>query len=267
MKLKLSLLLLLLNLSALYSQSTTTTVELDSMAAFNEDEIYIDYPKEYILSDSLLEQNYSTKNETTERAYPDFRKKYQDPDFNYTTIRPKTSLMNKIENFFKKIIEAIFGKMDPNKAQSTVNTTLKILAILITGTLLYFLLRYLANKNGNLFFGKRNKKLNIPTSEIQENIHEINFEHSILNFENSNDYRSAIRHHFLFVLKKLSDKKLINWNPEKTNYDYLHSLKKEKQQNSFRQLIYIFENVWYGEFSITKSDYEVLKKEFQNFEF
>ncbi|MEI7487385.1 MAG: hypothetical protein WCJ72_08235 [Chryseobacterium sp.] len=52
------------------------------------------------------------------------------------------------------------------------------------------------------------------------------------------------------MLKKLSDKKSINWNPEKTNKDYVTELKVPNLKNEFSNLSYIFEYVWYGEFSI-----------------
>ena len=100
---------------------------------------------------------------------------------------------------------------------------------------------------------------------MYENIHEINFPESILGFERSGDYRSAIRYHFLFVLKKLSDKKRINWNPEKTNKDYVRELKADHLQEEFSKLSYIFDYVWYGEFSIDEESYEKFKEQYQSF--
>ena len=121
------------------------------------------------------------------------------------------------------------------------------------------------NKNGNLFFSKKNKKLNIPNQNLQENIHEINFPESIVNFERQQDYRSAVRYQFLLVLKKLADQKIIIWNPEKTNKDYLLELKKPQLKNNFKGLIHIFDYVWYGEFEINEEKYQQLKKKFADF--
>ena len=79
------------------------------------------------------------------------------------------------------------------------------------------------------------------------------------------DYRSAVRYQFLFILKKLSDKKLINWNPEKTNKDYAAELKAPHLKNDFSNLSYIFDYVWYGEFSIEEQSYQKFKNKYQAF--
>ena len=120
-------------------------------------------------------------------------------------------------------------------------------------------------KEGNLFFGKKNKKVEINAEELHENIHEINFPESIAKFERQGDFRSAVRYQFLFVLKKLSDKKQISWNPEKTNKDYLMELKAEHLKNEFSGLSYIFDYVWYGEFSIDEQAYLTFKNQYQAF--
>lgn len=120
-------------------------------------------------------------------------------------------------------------------------------------------------KDGNLFFGKKNKKVNINAEELHENIHEINFPESIAKFEREGDYRSAVRYQFLFILKKLSDKKQINWNPEKTNKDYTAELKNIDLKNEFAGLSYIFDYVWYGEFNIDEQNYLKFKSQYQAF--
>ena len=121
------------------------------------------------------------------------------------------------------------------------------------------------SKDGNFLFAKRNRKINITSNDIEENIHEINFPESIRKFENEKNYRSAIRYHFLFSLKKMADKNLINWNPEKTNRDYLKELKNENLREDFRRIIYIYDYIWYGEFDAQDSDYQNYKSYFNKF--
>ena len=166
-------------------------------------------------------------------------------------------------------METIFGEMDPVKSIQITELVLRILAIIIAGFVLYFLLRFLMGENGNLFFGKKNKKIGIKTSDLHENIHEINFPETIAKFEREKDYRSAIRYQFLFVLKKLTDKKIISWNPEKTNKDYVVELKIENEtlNRQFSELVYIFDNVWYGEFEINQDSYQNFKQKFTEIKF
>lgn len=109
---------------------------------------------------------------------------------------------------------------------------------------------------------KKNKKVNISSGVLHENIHEINFPNTIAELEQKKDYRSAIRYQFLFALKKMSDQKLIQWNPDKTNTDYIVEIKNVSQRKSYQELSYIFENVWYGEQKIDAELYEKLKSTF-----
>lgn len=213
--------------------------------------------------DSILQTNYSTENTLYPKKIPlDFKNKYKSKDFDYTTIKPKESLWQKLQRRFIKIWESIFGK--PESTVSGIEFFLKILAILIISTAIFFIIKYLMGKDGHFFFSRKNKKVNIESAVLHENIHEINFPTSIATFENKKEFRSAIRYQFLFVLKKMSDQKLIQWNSEKTNTDYITEITDVNQKISYQKLSYIFENVWYGEQRIDDVHYEKLKADFTN---
>ena len=70
-----------------------------------------------------------------------------------------------------------------------------------------------------------------------------------------NNYRLAIRYHYLQVLKHLSKKGQIEWDTEKTNYDYYREIKDEKTREEFQYISYIYDYCWYGEFEISNEDY------------
>ncbi len=219
-----------------------------------------------VIVDSIIHRNYVTDNTVYPKALnPNFRNKYKGPEFDYTTIKPKESLWEKIEKRIKKILRAIFGDSLPKQANEFITVIFRILAVIIVGLVLYFLISYLLSKDGNFIFGKKNKKINLNATNLNENIHEINFGETILSFEKKKDYRSAIRYHYLSVLKKLSDKKLIEWNPEKTNKDYVSEYSVAASKDHFRNLSYIFDYVWYGEFDIDEESYVQFKSKFENF--
>lgn len=221
--------------------------------------------KNYVDADSLLHQPYSTSDSIFARKFKgQFQNKYKTPEFDYTTVKPRASLWQRIKDNIRKILESIFGKTDPNRINENTIFLLKILGITILGVFLYFLLKFLVDKQGNFFFSKRNKKIEIQPESLTENIHEIDFEEKILGFENTKEYRLAIRYQFLKLLKKLSDKNIIKWNPEKTNKDYLNELKPGNLKKKFENLNYIFENVWYGEFFPNEKDYQNFKNQFDH---
>ena len=231
--------------------------ELDSTMIVMDEDYY---------SDSIMRGNITTDNIIYPKKFKDnFQSQYKGEEFDYTTIKPRESLWQKIKRRFGEIFESIFGKVDPLSTMKYTEVILRIFGIIIIGFVLYFLIKFLTGKEGNFFFSKKNKKLNISNQDLSENIHEINFTDTIGSFERQRDFRSAVRYQFLFTLKNLSDKKMIQWNPEKTNYDYLTEIKSTEMKTGFKELAYIFDYVWYGEFDINENNYNHFKQKFLNF--
>lgn len=95
-----------------------------------------------------------------------------------------------------------------------------------------------------------------------ENIHELNFVDEIDLAVEQQDYRRAIRMIYLYSLKLLSDKNVIDWLPAKTNHDYLYEIKNKHFQKQFSQLSYYFEYVWYGDFQANAIQFKEMKNAF-----
>lgn len=193
-----------------------------------------------------------------------YEKYYQGEDFDYTVTKPQKSLMERISAKFHRFLESIFGNI-PRNIGVVMTKVLEVLAVVVVALALYFIIYYMVLGNGNIFFGKKNHKVEIKTGNWQENIHEINFSQMILQYEQNHDYRSAVRYQYLYVLKKLTDRKLIEWNSEKTNKDYVTELSHKELKNEFQELSYIFDYVWYGEIAIQKEDYRYFKAKFNDF--
>ena len=79
------------------------------------------------------------------------------------------------------------------------------------------------------------------------------------------DYRKCIRIYFAFVLKELSKNRLIFWERDKTNYEYLYELRDKKEFSGFRNTMEIFEITWYGKRNIDEAIYKKLEPEFKNY--
>lgn len=220
--------------------------------------------KDNLLSaDSLLRLKPITDNNLTERKYaPDFKRRYQGQEFDYERKLPKKSLRQRLNEFISKVLRSIFGDINFASTNSLTLTALKIFAVILLSFLLYLLIRYLLGKDGRWLLSKKNT-LNLQDELLDEDIHEINFSEKIEIAEKAADYRSAIRYYFLFVLKTLTDKKQIEWNPEKTNKDYIKELSHEEVQADFRKVARIFDYVWYGEFSLDQKQYSELRKNFE----
>lgn len=105
-------------------------------------------------------------------------------------------------------------------------------------------------------FGRSARSVPLPYDTLQENIHEVDFQTRLTEAEAAGNYRLALRLGYLQLLKQLSDRGLIRWQPNKTNHAYLDELPPTGPlRPAFRELTRQFEYVWYGELPLPASLY------------
>lgn len=255
--------LIFFSVESVYAQSDSAATVVES---YMEDSLSSSHYRNMLRADSVLLRNPVSENTVYPKKFKEnLQSRYKGNEYDYTVSKPRESFFQKLLRKIDQFLRSVFGETAFDKSANVASIVIRLFAILLVGFLLYFIVRYILGKDGNFFFGKKNKKVEINAEELHENIHEINFPESIAQFERSGDYRSAVRYQFLFVLKKLSDKKLINWNPEKTNKEYGVELKAPHLKNEFFNLSYIFDYVWYGEFNIDEQGYQNFKNQYQAF--
>lgn len=86
----------------------------------------------------------------------------------------------------------------------------------------------------------------------------------IKNAENAGNFRLAIRYYFLYALNIMSNKKLIKIEEDKTNSEYLNELTDKKINEQFYKVLYVYNYTWYGEFDVSKPQYNTAKSNFNN---
>jgi hypothetical protein len=142
-----------------------------------------------------------------------------------------------------------------------------ILWLVIIGGFIAFVIIYLANSNTGLF---RKKNTIIRSDEEMEaetdNIFEINYQREIDRAVSNGNYRFAVRLMFLRVLKNLSDKNIIQYTPDRTNFDYLLQLHDTYHYNDFFKLTRNYEYSWYGQFDIDTENFSWIRRDFENFD-
>jgi hypothetical protein len=97
-----------------------------------------------------------------------------------------------------------------------------------------------------------------------EDIHQLDFDQLLKKSVEAKNYREAVRWIYLFALRKLSDRELIQWTPGKTNHDYLNELSATPFGRTFQNLSYYFEYIWYGNFDIPPNLYTKVETAFQD---
>ena len=98
-----------------------------------------------------------------------------------------------------------------------------------------------------------------------EDIEEVDTDDGYTTALREGDYRMAIRMHFLKALQILTRKNIINWQPEKTNRDYVKEIIDAPKKSAFRNIARIYENVWYGNHPIDRQQFKELDFHFTKF--
>ncbi|MBV7441225.1 DUF4129 domain-containing protein [Weeksellaceae bacterium TAE3-ERU29] len=257
--------ILLFSCFYLNAQSEEITPEEDYYEDYYENTVYEDEsdkvevieflasPVNQITSDTLVQRNFKA----------DLSKKYSGDEFDYTKTKPKESLWSKFKRALSELISRIFSNSDATAINRITEIVIYIFSGIIVALFIYYLIKLIVNKKGNLLFSKKDKKVDIYDTDIIEDINEIDFPAIISQYELEQNYNAAFRYQFLSVLKNLTDVDKIKWTQDKTNIDYLNELKDPKIKAQFKRAVYIFDHVWYGDFKINQVEYQKFVQEIQ----
>jgi hypothetical protein len=128
--------------------------------------------------------------------------------------------------------------------------------------ILYIVIKTIGTEN---IFRKKSKETILPYDVITENIHEIDYEQELQRLVAEKKFRLAVRLLYLRALKKLNDAEIINWQPDKTNYNYLMEIDKPELRNDFSKLTLQFDYIWYGDFPVDEVKFEPINLSFNQF--
>jgi hypothetical protein len=188
------------------------------------------------------------------------------PEFQYHEDIAEPSLWTRFWRWFWSLFD--FSEIKPVNAGGFWPFVLMILKYLFLivgiGAIIFVILKMIGIDLINLF-GRKSVQATLPYTESLENIHEINFDTEIENAINTRNYRLAVRLLYLKCLKQLNDANLIDWQPDKTNHNYINELGSNPQSGAFKNLTRQFEYVWYGEFPIDGDLFKNINTMFQQF--
>jgi len=132
--------------------------------------------------------------------------------------------------------------------------------ILLIGLLLYTIVKNTSLKN-------KSKKIKTEGPDVPshvEDITDLDIDTLLQRTLASGNYRLVMRIYFLGLLKKLNEHGLIAWTKDKTNRDYLTELfSKQHYFEEVRRLTLAYEQVWYGDHTLSPDLYHQLIEEFK----
>ena len=100
--------------------------------------------------------------------------------------------------------------------------------------------------------GRTPRRVALAYDTAAEDIHEVDFASRLAEAEAAGNWRLAVRLGYLQLLKALSDRGFVQWQPDKTNHAYLAELPANGPLRAdFREITRQFEFVWYGELALS----------------
>lgn len=192
---------------------------------------------------------------------PNFKEKYKSSEFQYEVKITEKGIWDRFIDWLTSIFKNIFGFTN-GISTNAVNITIRTFCVLLVVFVVYLIVKSILNKEGQWIFGKSTTKKIISYDDIERNLKYIDFEKLIIETIKNGNNRLAIRYYYMWILKKMSEKSIIDWNPEKTNSDYLYEIQSENLRKEFNYVSYLYNNIWYGEFDVENETFESAKKAF-----
>jgi hypothetical protein len=138
-------------------------------------------------------------------------------------------------------------------------TLLIVLALFFVAVILYHLLKNQA------IFKRPSVAMQAREEEVGEDeLLENDYQKLIHQAYKLSDYRMAVRYLFLYTLQQLKDKNLVEFARDKTNSRYAREIP-EPLRNDFSKLVLAYEYAWYGNFSVSREQFELIQKQFSSF--
>lgn len=192
-----------------------------------------------------------------------FKEDYSGSDYQYEPkIERKKTDWDRFKEWLAMWLERLFAPSSNNGKMSAIGIFGRIVAFLLLGVAVYFIARAILNKQGYWIFGKASKKINAYDVD-DEDINEMDFASLIAQTRQSGNYRLAVRYYYLWLLKKLSNREVIQLHRDKTNSDYLYEIRDKDLKDDFRYLSYVYDHSWYGEFSLDEAAFEKAERAFR----
>lgn len=187
-----------------------------------------------------------------------------DKKFDYTLEKTENTWLSAIKNWFynllRRFFEWIFGV---EKATGYLSLFLRILPYILLGLLIYLIVRFFVKSQVGPFLESKKNPNTVILSEEERIIKSDNIQDLIKEAIANGNYRLAIRYYYLYILKLLSNKELIDWQLQKTNDDYLHELSNGKLKSAFAKATFLYDYVWYGEFQLDETKYQRAERTFK----
>jgi hypothetical protein len=226
----------------------------------NDTVVFIDPPKVAAITPDVVPADTLTFEER--KFEQGFQDSYTEEDFVYERKAAGLSQWDRFMEWLSRLLKDIFTFSRESGTSKVIVVLIRVIAIGIILFVVYLIVRAILDKEGMWIFGRQRKKIQVEDITA-ENIHEMDFNQLVNETKDTGNYRLAVRYYYLWVLKKLSLREIIDWDWDKTNSDYLYEIKDSGLKKDFEYLSYLYDYSWYGEFPLDANEFARAEKAFQ----
>lgn len=199
------------------------------------------------------------------RLDENFKSKYTESDFDYiNTVADNPGIWTRFKEWLGRWFMRLFDVKTSQKTENYVSFFIKTLYVLTIIFVVYLIVKTILKREGFWIFGRTSDQLDITSDNLEIDLLETNFKELIEAATHANNYRLATRYYYLNTLKKLTNKALIVWDPDKTNYDYYIEIKDKEIQKQFQYISYLYNYSWYGEFELDSVAFSEIETAFNS---
>lgn len=222
-------------------------------------------PQEQLATDST-EINQNLTEETLKKADFDAKKieNYKaDKAFDYLEKIEEDSWLTRLKRWvdlkWNAFLQWLFGDYQTNAFWSAVLSALPyLLLILVLGLISWLFIRL--NPGNAVMAEPITGKVNLKKEE--DIIKSADISSLIDEAIRNENYRLAVRYHYLKSLRLLDQKEYIFYRFQKTNEDYINEINEIKIKNQFTKITRLYDFIWYGDFELSKERFEKVNREF-----
>lgn len=154
----------------------------------------------------------------------------------------------------------LFGE---EKAGTYLAIFFRILPYLFIAFIIFLIARFFLKVDKRQFANSPGNKNLVALSEEERIMQEEDIQALIAEALADKDYRLAIRYQFILCLKLLKEGEWIQWQPQKTNRDYVQELENPKLKSLLQQAVRAYDYIWYGEFALNEAGYQKILQDYQ----
>ncbi len=184
-------------------------------------------------------------------------------EFNYLQKEEKfswwTGFKRWVNQKYQRFLDWLFGDY---RAGWLISALTAIVPYLLLGGLLALIIWLFIKLNPGRSILEEPRTSQVFLNKEEEIVQSQDIKKLIAEAIENGNFRLVIRYYYLLVLQDLDQKKVITYQLQKTNEDYLSEISTASLQEQFKVITRMYDHIWYGSFEISPTNFKIAEQDF-----